>query len=154
VRRVRVGGFVDMRAARAGIEAIEETRQENRAGTVETLQVREIDLYRAAATELWLRRRHRPYCAQGMGQIERPRRRDTGMSSVSLHSDFDPHAPSRTIPTGSTSSLILFVILACAGPSVERTNARHRNCGWRGSRRPHHTTMAERRGHAISVLPS
>ena len=92
MRRFGIGAFVNVRSWHIGIEPIEETRKQNSAGTVETLQMSKVDIDRVGASELRLRIRNGFQRGRGMRKIERPRWRDASVISISYRSDLDVHA--------------------------------------------------------------
>ena len=90
-RRFRVAVLNDARAAPVGVQSIQQPRQQDRAGAVDAIEMRKVDIDRAAPVETRLGILHRPRHRRRMGQIERTGRDEVPSLPVAIGPDGNAH---------------------------------------------------------------
>ena len=90
-RRFRVGRLDDPRALPARVQPIEKPRQQDGAGAVDPIEVRELDVNRAAPFEVRRRTLDGPRDRCRVREVERAARHETAAVSFAIHAYGDAH---------------------------------------------------------------
>ena len=90
-RRFGVARLDDPRALPARVQPIEKPRQQDGAGAVDAIEIRQVDIDRAAPFEVRRRMLHGPRHRCRMGQVERTARHETAAVSFAIDAYGDAH---------------------------------------------------------------